>query len=82
MHMTSNILVEIHEGRQMATLTAHAMAYHMRTEDASEEEDTSYKAANLYDIKVASVGAENEWKIKEWDVKVLWRTGDRAFLHE
>jgi ketosteroid isomerase-like protein len=80
-HMTSNIRIQIHEGGETATLTAHAMAYHVRPEDAFKEADTSYTAANLYDIEVVRVAGEGVWRIKKWDIKVLWTTGDRGVLH-
>jgi hypothetical protein len=65
----------------MATLTAQAMVYHVRAENTLEEEDTSYTTGTRYNIRIARVRAKNEWKIKERDIKVLCRIGDKAVLH-
>ncbi|KAF2736212.1 hypothetical protein EJ04DRAFT_575529 [Polyplosphaeria fusca] len=79
-HMTSNMRIEIKEGGDEAEMSAHAMSYHVREEDALKEEDTAYRAANLYDVGLVR-GEGGEWRIRRWGIKVLWTTGDRAVLH-
>ncbi|OBT90060.1 hypothetical protein VE02_02514 [Pseudogymnoascus sp. 03VT05] len=80
-HITSNIRVELEEGADTAKMTAHAISYHVKPEDAVKVEDTSYTAGSLYDIDLVRDGADGLWKIKRWDLKILWTTGDKAVLH-
>ena len=80
-HIISNIRVELEEGAETASMTAHAMSYHLKEETAFQPEDTSYRAASLYDIDLVKDGNDGLWKIKKWDIKVLWTTGDIAVLH-
>jgi hypothetical protein len=79
-HITSNIRVELKDGADTASMTCHAIAYHVRPEDALKPEDTSYTAACLYYIDLVKDN-DGLWKIKKWEIKVLWTTGDRAVLH-
>jgi hypothetical protein len=78
-HITSNIRIEMKDGEDTASLTAHAIAYHVRPDDAYKEEDTSYTAWNLYSIDLVKDGSL--WKIKEWEIKTLRTTGDRAVIY-
>jgi hypothetical protein len=80
-HMISNIRVELKEGADTASMTAHAMSYHLKEETAMTLEDASYRAASLYDIDLVRDSGDGLWKIKKWDIKVLWTTGDIKVLH-
>ncbi|KAF2111828.1 hypothetical protein BDV96DRAFT_581877 [Lophiotrema nucula] len=80
-HITSNIRIEVQDGADTASMSAHAVAYHVRPDDALKPEDTSYTAACLYDLDLIKDGDEKLWKIKRWEIKVLWTTGDIAVLH-
>ncbi|MCJ1312306.1 hypothetical protein MMC25_005980 [Agyrium rufum] len=84
-HVISNIRVELNDdggsGADTASMTAHALAYHIRPDDALKPEDTSYTASALYDIDLVKDGKDGLWKIKRWELKVLWTTGDRAVLY-
>ncbi|KAI2640336.1 hypothetical protein GGS26DRAFT_537680 [Hypomontagnella submonticulosa] len=80
-HITSNIRVELKDGADTASMTAHAIAYHVWPDDAFKQEDTSYTAACLYFIDLVKDSNDGLWKIKKWEIKVLWTTGDRAVVH-
>lgn len=80
-HITSNIRIEVKDGADTASMTAHAVAYHVRPEDALKLEDTSYTASCLYFIDLVKDSKDGLWKIKKWEIKILWTTGDRAVLH-
>ena len=79
-HTITNIRIDLEEGASEAHLTAHAMSYHIRPEDAFAEEDTSYTASSLYDIGLVR-GEEGSWRIKKWEAKVLWTKGNRSIIH-
>jgi hypothetical protein len=79
-HTISNIRIDLeHDDANTAHLTAHAMSYHVRPEDAFKVEDTSYTASSLYDVEVVKDGG-GVWRMRKWQMKVLWTVGDRAVL--
>ena len=81
-HITSNIRIEVEDSAaNTASMTAHAIAYHVRPEDALKPEDTSYTASNLYFIDLIKDSNDGLWKIKKWVFKVLWTTGHRSVLY-
>lgn len=80
-HITSNIRIELKDGADTASMTAHTLAYHVRLEDALKPEDTSYTASCLNFIDLVKDSNDGLWKIKKWEIKILWTTGDRAVLH-
>lgn len=81
-HVTSNMRIELKEdGADTASMTAHALAYHVRPDDALRPEDTSYTASCLYFIDLVKDGDDGLWKIKKWEIKIQWTTGDAAVLY-
>jgi hypothetical protein len=78
-HVISNIRVELKD--DTASMTAHVLAYHVRPDDALKPEDTSYTASCLYFIDLVKDSNDGLWKIKKWEIKIQWTTGDRAILH-
>jgi len=80
-HITSNIRIELEEGADTASITAHALSYHVRPEDTRKLEDLSYTAGSLYSIELVRDENDGSWKIKKWEMKILWTTGDKLILH-
>lgn len=80
-HVISNIRVELKDGSDTASMTANALAYHVRPDDALKPEDTSYTSSCLYFIDLVKDSNDGLWKIKKWELKVQWTTGDRAVLY-
>jgi hypothetical protein len=80
-HFISNIRIELEDGADTAFMTANALSYHVRPDDALKLEDTSYTASCLYTIDLVKDGNDGLWKIKKWELKILWTTGDRGVLH-
>jgi hypothetical protein len=80
-HFLTNIRVELKDGADTAHLTAHAIAYHIRPDEAFTLEDTSYTAGTLYFIDLVRDASDGLWKIKKWEIKIQWTTGDKAVLH-
>lgn len=80
-HAVSNIRVQLEDNQSSASLTAHAISYHVRPEDALKLEDTSYTASSLYNINLVQGEDDGLWKIKRWEANILWTTGDRTILH-
>jgi hypothetical protein len=80
-HNISNVRIEVEDGAHTAFMTAHAISYHVRPEDAMKPEDTSYTASSLYEIDLVKDSGDGLWKIKKWKMNMLWTTGDKAVLH-
>ena len=80
-HTISNIRIQLEDGADTASMTAHAMAYHIRSEDAFKSEDTSYTASNLYDIELVRDKGDGLWKIKRWEIRMMWTVGDRGVIY-
>jgi hypothetical protein len=80
-HIISNIRTELKDGADTAHVAAHGLAYHIQPNDALKLEDTSYTASCLYFMDLVKDSKDGLWKIKKWEIKILWTTGDRAVLH-
>jgi hypothetical protein len=80
-HIVSNTRIELKDGADTASMTANALSYHVRPDDAFKPEDTSYTASCLYNIDLVRDSADGLWKIKKWEFRILWTTGDIKVLH-
>jgi len=80
-HFITNVRVELKDD-STASMSAHAIACHVRPEDALKPEDTSYTAGCLYFLDlVKDHDTDGLWKIKKWEIKIRWTTGDIKVLH-
>ncbi|KEF55908.1 uncharacterized protein A1O9_07488 [Exophiala aquamarina CBS 119918] len=80
-HFITSVRVDLKDGTDTASLSAHAQAYHIRPDDAFKQEDTSYTSGGLYFIDLVRDVTDGLWKIKKWEVKLLWTTGDREVIN-
>jgi len=80
-HYTSNIRIELQDGADTASMTAHALAYHVRPADAFKEEDTSYTVSCVYYMDLVKDSDDGLWKVKKWEIKNQWTTGDKAVIY-
>jgi hypothetical protein len=76
-HILSNMRIHFVED-DVAKVTTHAISYHVRSEDAFGVEDKKYTAGSLYDIEV--VKEDGQWKMRRWEIQVLWTVGDRGIM--
>lgn len=79
-HFVTNVRVKIKGDLKTAYMTAHVLAYHMLPEDALKVEDKSYTAGCLYFIDLVKNDADGSWKIKRWEIKQNWTTGDAGVM--
>lgn len=73
-HMVSNFRIDVQEGASTANLTAYAIAQHFRPAEGMKEDTPHRLAGALYTIETIK-GSDGDWKIKSWDVKLLWVDG-------
>ncbi|KAJ9654658.1 hypothetical protein H2198_006325 [Neophaeococcomyces mojaviensis] len=79
-HFISNIRVDLKDHADTASMTAHAIAYHTRPEDAFKPENISYTTAGLYFMDLIRDGDDGLWKIQKWKLKLQWTEGDRVII--
>lgn len=60
-------------------MSCHTISYHFRPEEAFEKADRSYTAGSLYDLEMVR-DEEGMWRIEQWEVRILWTTGDPGVL--
>lgn len=78
-HVTTNIRVEL-KSEDTAYLTCGVVSYHVRPENKSSVEETSYTGTSLYAIDLVRDKEDGLWKIKNWKVNILRTTGDSAIV--
>lgn len=76
-HFVTNIRVDLKDGADTAYVTAHAIAYHFRPEDAFKPDGKPYTSAGLYSMDFAKDNSDGLWKMKTWRLKLNWTDGDR-----
>lgn len=79
-HFITNIRVDLKDGADTAYMTASALAYHYKAEDAFKSEDKSYVTAGLYYIDLVKDDDDNLWKIKTFKVKLNWTNGQASVI--
>ena len=86
-HFITNARVELVEKNgededrvKRARLTCHALAVHVRPEEAMSKEDKSYTAGCLYEMGFVR-GEEGVWRVERWVIETKWTTGDVGVLH-
>lgn len=78
-HFVTNVRVNL-TGEETASMTAHALAYHIRPEDAFKPENTSYTTAGLYFMDLVKDKTDGLWKISKWTMKLQWTEGSRSVI--
>lgn len=83
LHSVTNMRVNLKDEKaDTASLTCHAISYHVRPENAFDVEDTSYTAGSLYDVDLVRDKEDGGlWKILHWRITIQWTTGERSILH-
>jgi len=79
-HFITNVRVDLKDGADTAYVTATALAYHYKPEDAFLPESKAYATAGLYALDVVKDGSAGLWKIKKWTLKLNWTEGDRSVM--
>ena len=77
-HMISNVRVDVKEGAETAKLNCYALAQHCRPGEGIQPDGKKYLAASEYWVDVLKEGGE--WRIKSWDMKIIWTQGDASVM--
>lgn len=79
-HMLSNIRVDVKDGADTASLTAHALAQHCPPGRGKEPDGPKYLAGGEYWIDLVRDESDGLWKIKKWVLDIVWRQGDASVM--
>lgn len=79
-HMTSNVRIQIHDGAvtETASLTAYAVATHALPGKGCEVGAVKFTSGSEYSLQLVKDVKDEVWKIKRWDMKLIWTEGDYA----
>jgi SnoaL-like domain len=77
-HFITNIRVDIKDGADTAYLTAHALAYHYKPEDAFKPDGKPFTSGGLYYVDFVKDKSDGLWKLKTWTLKLNWTDGNMA----
>ena len=76
--MISNVRVDIKESAEAANLNCYALAQHCAPGNGMQPDGKKYLAASEYRVDVVKEGGE--WRIKSWDMKIIWTQGDASVM--
>ncbi|KAH8912744.1 hypothetical protein BR93DRAFT_922707 [Coniochaeta sp. PMI_546] len=79
-HFVSNVRVDVKDGADTATMTAHALAQHYRKDEGRNPKAPRYMTGNMYLIDLAKDNTEGLWKMTRLEIKVIWREGDASIV--
>lgn len=78
-HMISNVRVDLKPGDKTASLSAYAQAQHCHPGQGCDTSSPKYMSGSRYNLNLVK-DKENVWKIKEWNMKIIWLEGDASVL--
>jgi hypothetical protein len=78
-HLTTGIRIDVKEGANIAHMTANALNQHYAPGEGLEANAKHLLVGSRYDIQVIKESG-GQWKIKSWNLNVIWREGDRSVM--
>ncbi|CAI6094243.1 hypothetical protein V2G26_004698 [Clonostachys chloroleuca] len=78
-HNVSNVRVDLKDGANTAFLTATSLAQHCPPGRGREPDGPKFLVGGQYSLDLVKNDA-NEWKIKKFGLKVIWREGDPSVM--
>lgn len=78
-HMISNVRVDLKPGDKTATLSAYAQAQHCHPGQGCDTSSPKYMSGSRYHLNLVK-NEEKVWKIKEWNMQIIWLEGDQSVL--
>lgn len=79
-HTISNVRVDIKDGASTASLHAYALAQHCPKGKGVDLDGQKYLVASTYFVNLVKDKSDGLWKIKRWEMKTIWRQGDRSVM--
>ena len=76
--MVSGIRISLDDGTDTAKLTATSMNQHAPRGRGNEPDGPKFLAGGRYWVDFVKVNGE--WKIKKWEMKIIWMQGDASVM--
>ncbi|OAA68213.1 hypothetical protein SPI_00408 [Niveomyces insectorum RCEF 264] len=81
LHVITNIRVDVKDDQATtASLTAHAVGYHLEPDNAFAVESKPFVSAGIYRMSLVKDSSDGLWKIQSWALDFKWTAGDRRIL--
>jgi hypothetical protein len=78
-HIISNVRVDIKDSTT-ASLTCYALAQHAPPGQGPDPDGPKLMAGGEYFMDLVKDEEDGLWKIEKWELKVIWRQGDRSVM--
>ncbi|KAJ5997289.1 hypothetical protein N7499_006408 [Penicillium canescens] len=78
-HTVSNVRIEMEDGAEMASLTAHVLAQHYRAGEGSLGDSKGVLVGGLYFVDLVR-SSDDGWRITTWKIKMIWMDGDKGVI--
>ncbi|KAI9934823.1 hypothetical protein ASPWEDRAFT_117101 [Aspergillus wentii DTO 134E9] len=79
-HFVSNVRINVVDGAPVASMTASVLSQHYRPGTGKVPGAEYYMAGSLYSIDVVRDDSEGLWKIKRWNMKIIWTMGEASVI--
>jgi hypothetical protein len=78
-HNISNVRIEVEDGAETASLTAHILAQHYRAGEGLLDDSKGVLVGGLYFIDLVN-DTDGAWKVTTWKIKIIWMDGDKSVI--
>ncbi|KAJ5294195.1 hypothetical protein PENANT_c028G00034 [Penicillium antarcticum] len=78
-HTVSNVRIEMEDGAETASATAHILGQHYRAGEGLVENSRGVLVGGLYFVDLVK-DEHGAWKITMWRIKVIWMDGDKGVI--
>jgi hypothetical protein len=79
-HFVSNVRVDLKDGANAASMTAHALAQHYRKGEGRNPKASRFMTGNMYWVDLAKDEGDGLWKMTKFEMKVIWCEGDASIV--
>ena len=80
LHQITNIRIDVKEGASTASLLANAVAHHYRTGEGVDSASQGLVSGGFYNVDLVKDSNDGSWKIKQFELKLVWTQGDRSVM--
>lgn len=79
-HFVSNIRVSVEPGSSTASLNAYGMNQHCAPGKGLDPSAPKFMSGSTYDLALIKSKEDGLWKIKTWDMTIVWLQGDASVM--
>jgi len=79
-HNITNVRLDLKDGADTAYMTATALVYHYKPEDAFLPDKKAFVTSSNYYVDIVKDDSDGLWKIKKLTLKLRWTEGERSVI--